>query len=145
MKFAFAGFEDFFDFAGADHGVHFGNLLADFVAVALDHASGDDQFLRAAEFLVLGHFEDGLHGFLLRRRDEAARVDDEHVGVARARRDFVACARENAHHHLAIDEVLRASQAHESDLRHLSALPLGTSQTHNSSTAPHSRPGSRSA
>ena len=54
---AFAHFENFLDFAGADHGVHFGNLLADFVAIAFDHASGDDQFLCAAEFLVFGHFE----------------------------------------------------------------------------------------
>ena len=44
-ELAFAGCEDFLDFAGADDGVHFGNLLADFVAVALDHAAGDDQFL----------------------------------------------------------------------------------------------------
>ena len=132
-QFAFAGGENIFDFAGADDGVHFGNLLANFVAVALDQASGDDQLLRAAEFLVFGHFEDGVHGFLLRGRDEAAGVDDEDVGFAGARRDFVAGARENAHHHLAIHEVLRASQADESDFRH-SVRSFGCCGTHDSST-----------
>src|SRR6202034_4602881 len=39
---AFAGFENFFDFAGADHGVHFGNWLANFVAIAFHHASSDN-------------------------------------------------------------------------------------------------------
>ena len=52
-----------------------------------------------------------------------------------ARREFVARARENAHHHLAIDEVLRASQADESDFRHLSAVLCGARESLNSSTA----------
>ena len=132
-ELAFAGFEDFFDFAGADHGIHFGDLFADVVAIALDHASGDDQFLRAAEFFVFGHFQDGLHGFLLRGLDEAAGIDDQHVGFAGARREFVAGARENAHHHLAIHEVLRASQADESDFRH-TARSLGCCGIFNFST-----------
>ena len=121
-QLAFAGCENFFDFAGADDRVHFRDLFADVVAVAFDHASGDDQFLRAAEFFVFGHFQDGVHGFFLRGLDEAAGVDDQHVGFAGAGREFVAGARKNAHHHLAIHEVLRASQADESDFRHYSAV-----------------------
>ena len=81
---------DVLDIAGADDGVHFGNLLADLVAEALHQASGDDQPLRAAELLVLGHLQDRVHRFLLRGLDEAAGVDDEHVGVAGARRQLVA-------------------------------------------------------
>jgi len=37
-------FENGFDLAGADHGVHLGNVLLNLVAVALDQAAGDDQF-----------------------------------------------------------------------------------------------------
>ena len=37
-----ARFQDFFDFAGADDGIHFWNLLADFIAIAFHHASGDN-------------------------------------------------------------------------------------------------------
>ena len=117
-ELAFARCEDFLDFAGADHGVNFRDLLADVVAIAFDHAAGDDQFLRAPEFFVFGHFQDRVHGLFLRGLDEAAGVDDEHVGLARARREFVAGARKNAHHHLAIHEVLGASQADESNFRH---------------------------
>ena len=51
--------------------------------------------------------------------DEAAGVHHEHVGIVGARREFVAAARQNAHHDLAIDEVFRAAQTDESDLRHV--------------------------
>ena len=61
VQFAFARGENFLHFAGADHCVDFGNLLSDFVAVALDHAAGNDQLPRPAEFLVLGHFQNGIH------------------------------------------------------------------------------------
>ena len=115
-RLAVDGLNDVFDLAGADDRVHFGNLLANLVAKALDQAAGDDQALRAAEFLVFGHLQDGVDGFLLRRLDEAAGIDDEHVGFVGARRQFVAVARQNAHHDLAIDEVLGTAQAEESNL-----------------------------
>ncbi len=121
-QFAFARGKNFLDFAGADDGVYFRNLLADFAAVALGQASGDDQSLGAAEFLVFGHFQNGVDGFLLRRLDEAARIDDKDVRLARTRRDFVSRARENTHHHLAIHEVFRASEADESDFGHSGAV-----------------------
>ena len=54
-----------------------GMLLADGVAVALHQAAGDDQAARPAEFLVLGHLEDGVHRLLLCRLDEAAGVHNE--------------------------------------------------------------------
>ncbi len=109
--------QDLLDFAGADHGVDFGNLRANLFAVTFGQAAGDDEFLGAAEFLVLGHFEDGFDRFLLRRGDEAAGVDDEDVGFIGPPRDFVAGARQNAHHHLAVDEVLGAAQADKSGFR----------------------------
>jgi hypothetical protein len=112
----FDGFDNALDLAGADDGVHLGNLLANLLAEALDQASGDHQSLRAAEFLVLGHFQNGIHRFLLRRFDEAAGIDHQHVGLAGARRQLVAVTRQNAHHHLAVDEVFGASQAEEPDL-----------------------------
>jgi hypothetical protein len=37
------GFEDCFEFAGADYCVDFWNALADLVAIALDQAAGDDE------------------------------------------------------------------------------------------------------
>ena len=95
------------------------------VAVALHQASGDDQFFGRAEFLVFGHFQNRVDRFLLRRLDEAARVDDEDFGFFGARREFVAVARENAHHHLAIHEVFRATQRNESDLGHGAKMRTG--------------------
>ena len=90
--------------------------------------------LRAAEFFVFGHFENGVHRFLLRRLDEAAGVDDQDVGIVGARREFVAVARENAHHHLAIHEVFGASQADESDFRHGRRVLFSAGETNYCST-----------
>jgi hypothetical protein len=85
------GFEDGFEFAGADDGVDFGDVGADLVAVALDEAAGDDEALGAAAVgdLVLHHLEDGVDGLLLGGVDEGAGVDDEDVGVFGA---GVSCA-----------------------------------------------------
>ena len=49
------GFEDRLQFAGADDRVHFGDALADFVAVALDETAGDDELFCPAGALVPRH------------------------------------------------------------------------------------------
>ena len=100
------GLEDGFEFAGADHGVDFGDALLDFVAVALDEAAGDDELFRPTGGLVAGHFKDGVDGFLLGRVNEAARVDDEDIGFFGMGSEASASAVEQAHHHLGVDEVL---------------------------------------
>ena len=105
----FAKTGDLFQLIGADHGVHFRHVLADVAAEAFDQASGDNQLLRAAGFLVLGHFENGVYRFLLGRIDEAARVDHDHIGIGRMRGQLVTLCGELAHHHLGIDEILRAA------------------------------------
>ncbi len=115
---AIHGFENSLHFAGPHDGIHFRNLFENLIAKSLDKASGDDELARRAKFLVLGHLQNRVDGLFLRRLDEAARIDDEDLGFIRSRRQFVAFARKNTHHHLAIHEVLRATQANESDLSH---------------------------
>jgi hypothetical protein len=77
------GGEDGFELACAYDGVDFGDVLLDFVAVALDEAAGDDDALgfTAVLLLVLDHLEDGVDGLLLGGVDEAAGVDDDDLGV----------------------------------------------------------------
>ena len=108
-------FEDGFELAGAYDGVDFGDVLADFVAVALDEAAGYDEALGAASVgdLVLDHLEDGVDGFLLGGVDEAAGVDDEDVGVFGAGGELGSSAMEQAHHDLGVDEVLGAAERDE--------------------------------
>ena len=118
-KIAFYRFHDAFHFAGAHDGIHFRHLLQNLRAKPFHQASCHNQFLRRAEFLVLRHFQDGVHGLFLRRFDKAARIHDQHLGFIGARRQFIALTRKNTHHHLAVYEVLRASQADESDLGHM--------------------------
>src|SRR5262249_40587264 len=80
LLFALDGFKDAFDFASADDGVDFRNLLEDLIAIASDKASGDDEAFGCPEFLVFGHFKDGVDGFFLCRLDKAAGVDDQDFG-----------------------------------------------------------------
>ena len=105
-------------------------FLADIAAIALHQAAGDDQLLGAADFLVLGHFEDGVDRLLLGGIDEAAGVDDEHVGLIGMRRELVAFGDELAHHDFTIDEVFGTAQTDETDFQDCvptlrEDLPLG--------------------
>ncbi len=111
------GGEDVFEFAGADDGVHLGDVLLDLGAIALDETAGDDEFLRAASGggLVLRHFEDGIDRFLFGGVDEGAGVDDDDVGIGGIGGDLGAGAVEQAHHDFAIDQVLGAAEGDESD------------------------------
>jgi len=102
-----------FQLAGADYGVHFRDALADFVAVALDEAAGDDEFFRPPRGLVAGHFQDGVDGLLFGRVDEAAGVDDEDFGFLRMGGEAGSCTVEQTHHHLGVDEVLGAAQGNK--------------------------------
>ena len=108
---ALHSFKNALDFAGAHDSIHFRNLLEDLIAVPLDQAAGDDELFGRAEFLVLGHFQDGVHGLFLRGLDKAAGIHDKDFRFIGARCEFVARAGESAHHDLAIDKVLRASEA----------------------------------
>ena len=109
------GGEDLLQLAGADHGVNFRNVLLDFVAIALDQASGDDQLLRFAGDLVLRHFEDRVHRLLLGGVDERAGVDHDDVGVFGAGGDLGAALREQAHHDFAVHQVLGTTEADEAN------------------------------
>jgi hypothetical protein len=104
---------------GADDRVHFRHLLQNLRAITFDQAARHDQFFCRAEFLVLRHFKNGVHGLFLRRFNKAARIDDQNFRFIGARRQFVAFVRKDTHHHLAVHEVLGASQADESDLGHM--------------------------
>jgi len=112
------GGEDGFEFACADYGVYFGDVLLNFVAVAFDEAAGDDDAacFAAVLLLVLDHLEDGVDGLLLGGVDEAAGVDDEDFGVLGVGSELAACMVEQAHHDLGVDEVLGAAEGDEADL-----------------------------
>ena len=111
------GVEDRFEFAGADDGVDFGDVLLDLVAVALDEAAGDDEALgfAAVRGLVLDHLEDGVDGLLLGGVDEGAGVDDEDFGVFGVGGELAAGVMEQAHHDLGVDEVFGAAERDEAD------------------------------
>jgi len=64
---------------------------------------------------VRSHLQNRIHRLLLRALDEGTGIHYDHVGVFGARREFSSGPRQKAHHHFAIDQVLGASQADESD------------------------------
>ncbi len=112
------GGEDGFEFSGADYGVDFGDVLLNFVAVALDEAAGYDDALgfAAVLLLVLDHLEDGVDGLLLGGVDEAAGVDDDDLGVFGAGGELGSVVVEQAHHDLGVDEVFGAAEGDETYL-----------------------------
>ena len=109
---------DLVEFIGADQCIHFRHVLLDVAAIAFHQAAGHDQLFCAAGFLKLGHFKNGLDRFLLGGIDEAAGVDDNHVGSRRVGRQFMSAGDKLAHHDLGIDEVLGATQADKSYLHY---------------------------
>ena len=64
------GSENALQFAGADHGIDFRNILLNLVAEAFHQAAGYDQFLGTPCRLVPRHLEDGIDRFLLGTVDE---------------------------------------------------------------------------
>ena len=69
--------------------------------------------------LVLRHLQDGVDGFLLGGIDEAARIDDDDVGVGRVRRQLVARGGQLAHHDFGIDEVLGTAETDKSNFQNV--------------------------
>ena len=113
------GGEDGFELAGADDGVDFGDVFTDLVAVPLDEAAGDDEFLGAATVgdLVLDHLEDGVDGLLLGGVDEGAGVHDEDVGVFGGRGELGTVVMQEAHHDFGVDEVFGTAKGDEAYFR----------------------------
>ena len=94
-----------------------GMFLADIAAVAFHQAAGDDQLAGAADFLVLGHLQDGVDRFLLGGVDEAAGVDHQDVGLIGMGGQLVAFGHELTHHDFTIDEVFGTAQTDETDFQ----------------------------
>ena len=57
------GFEDGVELAGAYNGVDFGDAFADFVAIALDEAAGDDEFFGLAGTILVKRYSELLNGW----------------------------------------------------------------------------------
>ena len=96
--------------------VDFRDLFLQFFTITLGKAAGDHEAGAVAVLLVFRHFQDRVDGFLLRAIDEGAGVDDEHVGVRGFGRQFVSRVAGDAQHHLAINEVLWASERKKTNL-----------------------------
>lgn len=105
--------KNFFQFAGANHRINFRHISANFIVKTLDQASGDYQALRLAVRLVASHFQNCVDGFLLCAGNKGAGIHDDHVSISRVWSKFGTALGEHTHHDLAINEILRAAQAHK--------------------------------
>lgn len=84
-----------------------------FIAFAI--ATGHDDFgLRSTPFEGQGVL-DRPFGFLLRRGDKAARVENDDVRLGRVGDHSIARPTQDPGHHFAIDEVFRATERDEGD------------------------------
>ncbi len=94
--------------AVAEKPVDLGQLLREILPVALREAPDHEHLLFRVALLQL---EARLDGFLLGRGDEAARVDDEDVGLLGRGCQAPPCADERGDHPLGVDLVLCAAEA----------------------------------
>src|SRR5262249_38162927 len=96
-----------------DEVIDAGHFLQQRLALALGKAAGDDNGADAALLLEREHLADDGKGLLPRRLDEAAGVDDDHIGAVGVGGQRVAILGQLAEHALGVNEVLGATQTDE--------------------------------
>ena len=104
----------------ADDGVGLGHVVQKLLMIAFPETACDDERATAARFLVLRHIEHRRDGFLLRRLDESACIDDDDLRFCRIGRKFDAVVLQDAEHDFRIDEILGAAEADESCFQKIS-------------------------
>ena len=110
------GRQDTVEFAGPDHRIHFRNVFLNFVAKALDQATGHNQLLGVSPRLQAGHIQNGINRLLLGRVNEGTGIDDDNVSILSLGSQVGACLHQHPHHYFAVNQVLRATQADEGHL-----------------------------
>ena len=76
--------------ARANDGIGLGHVVQKLLMIAFPETARDDKRTTAARFLVLRHIEHRRDGFLLRRLDESACIDDDDLRFCRIGRKFDA-------------------------------------------------------
>ena len=109
------GARDGFEMIEPDERVDLRNGLLQIGAVLLHHAAADDQPLHAFPF-ALRDLQDRVDRLLLRRVDEAARIDDDDIGLVEVVRDRDGgITLKLSKHDLGIDEILRTAEGDHAD------------------------------
>ena len=106
---------DALDLVEPDDRIDFGNLTGEFTRVPLRQASGDHEPAAAAFALQAGQVQNRVDPLFLGWPDEPAGVHDQCVGVRRIAGHLETATREDPGHDFAVEQVLRASEAHEPD------------------------------
>ena len=111
---------DALQIAGAEVVVDLGNLGPQLVGVALREAADDEQALDLPGRLGRRGAQDHIDRLLLGVADEAAGVDDHHLGVGAVavERHAVAGRREARHQVLRVDRILRAAERDDVNFFH---------------------------
>ena len=94
--------------ACAKHGIQAGNTGSNFGPQMLWQAAGSDQQLAGA--FGGGELIEHGEGFVTRRADEAASVDDEYIGFLGGWAGLISGTRQQFRHGVRIDRVLGATQ-----------------------------------
>ena len=100
----------------ADDVIDAGHFLQQLVLLAFGQAAGHDDGADPALLLEGQHLANDGERFLPGRLDEAAGVDDDHVGAVGVRRQGVAVLGQFAEHALGIDQVLGTAEADEGEI-----------------------------
>lgn len=106
--------DDFFSGVNPKNVIDLGHLEEEVFFFALGEAASDNDAFYFALFFQSEHFANNAEGFLSRRFNETAGVDDDEVGAVGVGRQRVAILDEFAQHALGVYRVFRATQTDES-------------------------------
>jgi hypothetical protein len=98
---------------GANKEVHFGHGVSQFAAITLGQTACHHKELTLSSLLGLGQFQNGINGFLSGTLDKTASVYHDKPGLQRILYWLVAAIDESAQNDLAVNPILRATQALE--------------------------------
>ena len=94
----------------AEHLVHLRDLIQDLLPVPLGQTAGYDQRLRLPAFPVLRHLQDVLDALFHGVMDEAAGIDDDHIGLCLIIRHLIASRCQKTQHGFRVRQVLITSE-----------------------------------
>ena len=121
----FDGVRQFGILVHAQQQVDLRDFLQQVARIPLAEAAGDGQHFAAAGFLVLGHFQNRIDGFLLGRIDKTAGIDQQNIRFLRPVGQEEAPVLQQAQRRFGIHPVLVASEGNgPNGIRHMTRFPF---------------------
>ena len=112
-------------FRGAEKQVDLRQRVDQFRFVTFDHAADGDDGLTSTFGLETSRLDHGVDGFFLGGVDEATRIDDDQISLAKLRREFGGIVGQLREVSLAIDCIFVAAKGDDADFHETAGMGPG--------------------